>query len=249
MIKLTKDYITKLYLILVVFILVLIVCCIVTNPATAFALDDKNTASGTIVLSDVVKNEGYIELKGSPEEIGKVTDAHYIKNYKYFVNSPKHKINDGSDNDIGTCTTVAMQLMLGYHTYYTDRRLITNVEGHEFLSNAFGQFKYNPLLFGDDDFRYYYDKDGKIVIYGNSALGTEDLVYQEIYNRTPLGDTDIGQNFVSVNIGTRSFLSEYSVIANQVDINFSLSYNKEEVVEELDAHRPIILGTKTLSED
>lgn len=69
MIKLTKDYITKLYLILVVFILVLIVCCIVTNPATAFALDDKNTASGTIVLSDVVKNEGYIELKGSPEEI------------------------------------------------------------------------------------------------------------------------------------------------------------------------------------
>lgn len=41
MIKLTKDYITKLYLILVVFILVLIVCCIVTNPATAFALDDK----------------------------------------------------------------------------------------------------------------------------------------------------------------------------------------------------------------
>lgn len=71
MIKLTKDYITKLYLILVVFILVLIVCCIVTNPATAFALDDKNTASGTIVLSDVVKNEGYIELKGSPEEIGK----------------------------------------------------------------------------------------------------------------------------------------------------------------------------------
>lgn len=142
-----------------------------------------------------------------------------------------------------------MQLMLGYHTYYTDRRLITNVEGHEFLSNAFGQFKYNPLLFGDDDFRYYYDKDGKIVIYGNSALGTEDLVYQEIYNRTPLGDTDIGQNFVSVNIGTRSFLSEYSVIANQVDINFSLSYNKEEVVEELDAHRPIILGTKTLSED
>lgn len=95
MIKLTKDYITKLYLILVVFILVLIVCCIVTNPATAFALDDKNTASGTIVLSDVVKNEGYIELKGSPEEIGKVTDAHYIKNYKYFVNSPKHKIMMG----------------------------------------------------------------------------------------------------------------------------------------------------------
>lgn len=249
MINHTKDYISKLYLILIVFILVLIVCCIIANPATAFALDDKNTANGTIVLSDVVQNEGRIELKGYPEKIGKITDAHYIKNYKYFVNSPKHKINDGSDNDIGTCTTVAMQLMLGYHTYYTDRRLITNVEGHDFLSNNFGQLQYNPLVFGDDDFSFGYDGNGNLFIDGAGALGTEDLVYQEIYNRTPLGDTDIGQNFVSVNIGTRSFLSEYSVIANQVDINFSLSYNKEEVVEELDAHRPIILGTKTLSED
>lgn len=142
-----------------------------------------------------------------------------------------------------------MQLMLGYHTYYTDRRLITNVEGHDFLSNNFGQLQYNPLVFGDDDFSFGYDGNGNLFIDGAGALGTEDLVYQEIYNRTPLGDTDIGQNFVSVNIGTRSFLSEYSVIANQVDINFSLSYNKEEVVEELDAHRPIILGTKTLSED
>ncbi len=86
MINHTKDYISKLYLILIVFILVLIVCCIIANPATAFALDDKNTANGTIVLSDVVQNEGRIELKGYPEKIGKITDAHYIKNYKYFVN-------------------------------------------------------------------------------------------------------------------------------------------------------------------
>lgn len=245
----TKDFLSKLYVISIAFILFLIACCMIKNPATAFALEDKIKAKDAIVLSDIVQDGGDVPLKGRPVELEKVTDAHYIKNYKYFVNSPKHKINDGLDNRVGTCTTVAMQLILGYHTYYTDRRLISNSEGHEFLSNAFGQFKYNPLVFGDDDFRYSYDKEGKIVIYSNSALGTEDLVYQEIYNRTPLGDTDIGQNFVSVNIGTRSFLSEYSVIANQVDINFSLSYNKDEVVAELDAHRPIILGTKTLSED
>ncbi|GEM_PF-1660349 len=249
MINHTKDYISKLYLILIVFILVLIVCCIIANPATAFALDDKIKAKDAIVLSDIVQDGGDVQLKGRPVELEKVTDAHYIKNYKYFVNSPKHKINDGLDNRVGTCTTVAMQLMLGYHTYYTDRRLIKNVEGHDFLSNNFGQLQYNPLVFGYDDFSFGYDEDGKVVINGAGALGTEDLVYQEIYNRTPLGDTDIGQNFVSVNIGTMSFLSEYSVIANQVDINFSLSYNKDEVVAELDAHRPIILGTKTLSED
>lgn len=187
---------------------------------TAFAIE-READCQKVNPCNIAEGEKYENLLTVGKE-SNLTNAHYINNAKYFLNNPKHKANDGTDNPIGTCTTVAMEMMLGYHNYYTDRRLITNVEGHEFLSNAFGQFKYNPLLFGDDDFRYYYDKDGKIVIYGNSALGTEDLVYQEIYNRTPLGVTDIGQNFVSVNIGTRSFLSEYSVIANQVDINFSL---------------------------
>lgn len=244
MINSIKDYLLKLYLASIVFIFVLIACFLTNRPAIGFAIDYKCALNDAMMLSNVVQGGEDVPLKNEPNEIKKITNVRYINNYKYFVNSPKHKINDGADNEIGTCTTVAMQLVLGYHTYYTDRRLITNGKGVVFLGDEFGKLEYNPLIYTEDDFCYNEDN-----INVTGALGTQDAVYQEIYNRTPLGDTDIGQNFVSVNIGTRNFLSEYSAIANQVDINFSLSYNKEEVVEELDAHRPIILGTKTIDTD
>lgn len=45
----------------------------------------------------------------------------YIENYQYFLHAPKHGLNTS-----GTCGAVAAQLLLSYHNYYTDRRLIDN---------------------------------------------------------------------------------------------------------------------------
>ena len=50
-----------------------------------------------------------------------VTQIHYIENANYFLANPKHHENDTSDNSQGTCTTVALQMLVGYHTYYFDR--------------------------------------------------------------------------------------------------------------------------------
>ena len=49
------------------------------------------------------------------------TNVKYITNAEYFMINPHH-----GDNDSGTCSAVAAQLLLSYHNYYSDRRLIDN---------------------------------------------------------------------------------------------------------------------------
>lgn len=63
------------------------------------------------------------------------SNVKYIQNANYFRANPLHHENDGTDNKYGTCTTVAMQMLLGYHNYYSDRRLIPqkSVNGNDFL--------------------------------------------------------------------------------------------------------------------
>jgi len=51
------------------------------------------------------------------------TGTHYISNAQYFLSNPRH-----GNNSTGTCGAVAAQLMLSYHNYYSDRRIIA--EGH-----------------------------------------------------------------------------------------------------------------------
>jgi len=58
-------------------------------------------------------------------------DVKYFKNANYFRLNPSHTIHNDSYNKIGTCTTIAMQMMLGYHNYYSDRRLIPHTGGQE----------------------------------------------------------------------------------------------------------------------
>ena len=47
--------------------------------------------------------------------------AKYIDNYEYFTIGPHH-----GKNENGTCSAIASQIMLGYHNYYSDRRIIDN---------------------------------------------------------------------------------------------------------------------------
>lgn len=47
------------------------------------------------------------------------TGTHYISNAQYFLSNPRH-----GNNSTGTCGAVAAQLMLSYHNYYSDRRII-----------------------------------------------------------------------------------------------------------------------------
>ena len=46
----------------------------------------------------------------------------YIPNYQYFLARPKHGCNT-----TGTCAAISVQLLLSYHNYYSDRRIIDNI--------------------------------------------------------------------------------------------------------------------------
>lgn len=50
-----------------------------------------------------------------------IADGTYIANYQYFLSDPTHGTNSSN-----VCGAVAAQLLLSYHNYYSDRRIISN---------------------------------------------------------------------------------------------------------------------------
>lgn len=50
-----------------------------------------------------------------------ISDGTYIPNFWYFLSDPQHGTNSS-----GTCGAVAAQLLLSYHNFYSDRRIIAN---------------------------------------------------------------------------------------------------------------------------
>ncbi len=77
-----------------------------------------------------------------------VKDIKYIDNADYFKVNPKHAENSTTDNSAGTCTTVAVQLLIGYHNYYTDRRIIPefNESGERLLAEDYGDIMEHPSI-------------------------------------------------------------------------------------------------------
>lgn len=63
-------------------------------------------------------------------------DGTYIDNYQFFTKAPYHGANTK-----GTCDSVATQLILSYHNYFTDRRLI---EGSDLLFADTDEEERNP---------------------------------------------------------------------------------------------------------
>ena len=160
-----------------------------------------------------------------------LTNVHFISNANYFLLNPKHYENDGTDNETGTCTTVAMQMLLGYHNYYSDRRLIP-ANNTNFLSAAHGNIEYHPNFYRE-----------RVASQGCDKIGTYDGVYEEIFDRTPLAsDPTIGQNVYSVRVGTQSFIDEFA--AQEAKDGVSLiagGFSATEARQEINAGRPIVL--------
>lgn len=139
-----------------------------------------------------------------------LTDVKYINNASYFLANPKHHENyaNNPDNAAGTCTTVAMQMLIGYHNYYTDRRLIpeTNGDSVRFLCSDYGNLLDNPII------NHTMEAEQ-----GRASIGTEDTVYREIYNLTWISDWyGIGQALGLVKDGAVQFINRYSTISNNV---------------------------------
>lgn len=167
--------------------------------------------------------------------IDNFTDTQFIKNSAYFLKNPKHAANKKSDNVGGTCTTVAMQLLMGYHNYYSDRRIIPEigVNGKRFLCENYGNLDYSPAMNGDGD------KTGL----GIAEFGTEDAFFYELFDLTTWAEfPGLGQNLPAVKNAANDFMVKHSPeIRDSVSIKFS-TFSYDDAIYEINVGRPIILG-------
>lgn len=160
------------------------------------------------------------------------SNVYYIENADYFLANPKHAKNSTSDNPAGTCTTVAMQMLIGYHNYYTDRRLLPAVaeDGTQFLAGNYGDLNEHPIVLSSRELDY-----------GRDSIGTLDSVYDGIFDHTFWGElTGLGQNIGWVRDGAVDFLNKYT----NEDVEFTIQHGiffRNQIHEELDAGRPAII--------
>ena len=167
-----------------------------------------------------------------------LTGLHYIENANYFLANPKHHENDKSDNSQGTCTTVALQILVGYHNYYSDRRLIpeVNAKGMRLLEDNYGILNEHPIIDSNTWPKF-----------GRDSIGTSDNVYERIFEETFWGSfPGLGQAIGSVTTATKNFLNEDSALDNWT--LESGTYKQEEVKAELNAGRPVVVGFKVLGD-
>ncbi|MCI8413459.1 MAG: leucine-rich repeat domain-containing protein [Clostridia bacterium] len=184
--------------------------------------------SAFVTYSDASDYE--INLNTTPIE--NFTNVQFIENRNYFYLNPKHRDNDSSDNPLGMCTTVAMQMLLGYHNYYSDRRLIpaTTADGTRFLSDDYGNLAQHPVVLSA---RHYKP--------GYSSLGTEDSVYRAIFDMEFWGSL-VGQMFPFVSSAGKKFVETYAAdIQDEVSIDWAI-FSQAEAMAEIRAGRPIMVG-------
>lgn len=190
--------------------------------------------------SDKGKNGGALLVFGKNERsqfdnvsIDSLSNVKLIKNANYFIINPKHAENSTKDNPKGTCTTVAMQLLTGYHNYYSDRRILpVDSTEYQFVSNDYGDLSKSPIF------------KRELVSNGCSSLGTEEGVFRGIFNNiSGGGDGDYGQAIPRVVDATKSFIKKYAKedVKNSISLDWGL-FSSENAKKEIDNDRPVFLG-------
>ena len=219
-----------------VFILSIIACCCAINVkaenetnielADTTLYGDKNGGDPFII-----KN-GYITRNGESQ---KVTNISLIKYGEYFKANPLHSENKDDQNSAGTCTTVAMELLFGFHNYYSDRRLIP-IE-YDFLIDNYGTVNSNPLI--------HHCNAGR---FGCSHIGLNDTVYEKLMDLNPFSTGGaLGQTQELIVSAADKFLSQYSYKNGSDKFSFGVhTFDRSSVDNQLNSGRPVMLGFSLL---
>ena len=217
--------------------------CIFTKKDvfTVYAMEQSNNENIALTNGDK-KSDSVVFIEGKDVGTSSVTsgtrsdltEAKYIPNANYFLINPKHHKNDGSDNELGTCPTVAMQLLLGYHNYYSDRRILKS----SYLASDYGNVYFDPF--------FNRSRESK---QGCGIIGTEDTVYEEIFNRTAIADVPvIGQIIPSVVDGTKKFINQCAEeVSDEISINWG-NFSASAAREDIDNGKPVAVGINLLLE-
>ena len=218
-----------------VFILSIIACCNINVKAeneTNIELAD-TTLYGDKNGGDpfIIKN-GYITRNGESQ---KVTNISLIKYGEYFKANPLHSENKDDQNSAGTCTTVAMELLFGFHNYYSDRRLIP-IE-YDFLIDNYGTVNSNPLI--------HHCNAGR---FGCSHIGLNDTVYEKLMDLNPFSTGGaLGQTQELIVSAADKFLSQYSYKNGSDKFSFGVyTFDRSSVDDQLNNGRPVMLGFSLL---
>ncbi|MDY4592960.1 MAG: hypothetical protein SO434_06135, partial [Eubacteriales bacterium] len=154
--------------------------------------------------------------------ISPTNGAQYIDNSEYFITPgayPKHGENNGS-----SCVTVASQLLLSYNNYYNDRRIIAD-------NYLFGDEITNP----ENNPNYCRNPE---------KITSETIGSNQDFHDMLLNNYGIVSKYISATTGLESYLEDRNIDYEIKRIEKSSgSLDQNEVISELNAGRPIILGT------
>lgn len=175
------------------------------------------------VISGAGKNEYSINLLTAD-----LTNVKYIPNANYFLINPSHHENNANLNSSGVCTTVALQLLMGYHNYYSDRRIIPST----YLSSDYGAYNSYPLIY-------------RAMEAGNGCenIGTQDSFFIGLFNHTNNADfPGLGQSINNVKDGGIAFMEENTPasVRNNISLTSGI-FSKDIAQSDIDAGNPIVL--------
>lgn len=172
-----------------------------------------------------------------------------IPNYRYFVINPTHGRNvDGEvygNGNSGTCGAVAAQLLLGYHNYYSDRRIIEDrfLDGYDDETNTVITPQFNPNYCPDPM------EMASFILGTRSEPTGANSFYMEMMTRIMEPGTS-GATLEEVKDGIEDFLSErlasteYLVNYEERGWFFGYSPIDSSIIKgEINKGRPIIITT------
>lgn len=199
-------------------------------------------ASNPKTMSSIPKADDNPYIKNLP-----VSDGTYISNYQYFILNPTH-----GTNSTGSCSAVATQLLMSYHNYYSDRRIIANENLNG--SNTPSLMNRNPNYCEDPMSMTSYTLGSR----GTREDGSDDAnsYFAMVLDAVPKGSATAG-----IKSGINTLLTNRNAqIAN--DISYTLgseagryvsegvwtAVDTSGIVDEIDNGRPVIvIMTKNLS--
>lgn len=162
-----------------------------------------------------------------------ISDGTYIVNYMYFLTDPTHGTNSS-----GTCGAVAAQLLLSYHNYYSDRRIIDNIYLNG--SSAAAERHLNPNFCADPMSM----TSQTLGTRGSAEDGsdTTNSYFAKVVSEIPSSAT-VGE----VKRGIKDLLNEndieYSIDSQNsfTILGYTNVVDSEKVISEIDAGRPMIV--------
>ncbi len=217
------------------FIISIFLCLYWINMVNLESKNYNNSIYDTISVSSVNEQPKEQYIYGTLNQdkqisIDELTDIKYIDNKEYFLNNPKHHKNSSDLNSAGVCTTIAMQMLMGYHNYYNDRRIIPQ----EFLSENYGDLDAYPH---EENQEMYSGQ-------GDGRIGTSDAFFDKLFELTTWAEFPaLGQNIPAIANAANKFVKNYSdeEIRENVTIKDEL-FSKNIAKQDINDNLPIILG-------